>query len=255
MKIGFGKKIGLALGGGAVRGFAHIGVLKALDEAGIRPSYVAGTSAGSLVGSLFCAGLSWKEIIEATRDLDWKDLVNPSIPSMGLVKAENLENIIDRLVRKRGIEALEIPFRAVATDLVSGRAVVFSRGPVGLAVRASCSIPGIFIPIEDGERLLVDGGIVNNVPADVAADMGAEFVIAVDVASGNHVRRPGSIAEVMFRSMNILIARTASLGLSKVDLVVRPDIAEFSFHDASKRFALIDKGEAAMKQALLDFRP
>jgi NTE family protein len=244
------KKLGLALGGGAVLGFAHAGVLKALTEAGFCPSAVAGTSAGSLFGALFCAGLSWRDIFEASEKISWMDLITPTVPVMGLLKAEGLEKVVKKLTDGKNMEDLAIPFRAVATDLATGREVVIDSGPVARAVRASCSIPGIFTPLEEGGRLLADGGLVNNVPADTVRAMGADYVIAVDVMSAADGQRPSNIGEVIFRSMTILIAGTNSAGLAQADLIVRPDLAGFSPHDMKKKREIIAAGEEAMKRLL-----
>jgi NTE family protein len=244
------KKLGLALGGGAVLGFAHVGVLKALTEAGFRPAFVAGTSAGSLFGALFCAGLSCQDIIEASEKISWMDLITPAVPLMGLLKAEGLEKVVKKLTDDKTIEDLNIPFRAVATDLAGGKEVVIAGGSVARAVRASCSIPGIFIPLEEEGRLLADGGLVNNVPADIVRAMGADYVIAVDVICAADGRKPSNIGEVIFRSMTILIAGTNSAGLVHADLMVRPDLAGFSPHDMKKKHEIVAAGEEAMKRLL-----
>ena len=244
------KCLGLALGGGAVLGFAHIGVLKALEEAGLRPAAVAGTSAGSLFGALYCAGLSWQDILAASGKISWLDLVTPTVPVMGLLKAEGLEKTIGNLTGGKNIEDLNIPFRAVATDLATGREVVMASGSAARAVRASCSIPGIFTPMEDEGRLLADGGLVNNIPADVVRELGASYVIAVDVVSAADGRKPANIGEVIFRSMTILIAGTNPIGLRQADLIVRPDLAGFSPHDMGKKQKIVEAGEEAMKKLL-----
>jgi len=243
-------KLGLALGGGAVLGFAHLGVLKVLTEAGYTPSAVAGTSAGSLFGGLFCAGLSCEEIRAASEKISWLDLITPTVPLMGLLKADGLEKVIARLAGNKNIEELAIPFRAVATDLVTGKEVVFDSGPLARAVRASCSVPGIFAPLEDGQRLLADGGILNNVPADVVRGMGADYILAVDVINAAGGKKPSNIGEVIFRSMTILIAGTNPEGLRKADIVLRPELSGFSPTDMSKKDAIITAGEAAMRAAL-----
>ncbi|TVQ39098.1 MAG: patatin family protein [Spirochaetaceae bacterium] len=251
--LGIGKKVmGLALGGGAVRGFAHIGVLKALAEADIKPHYVAGTSVGSLIGALYCAGHSWSEIEEKAVRIEWKDLVKPTFPKLGVVKPDGLRDMIDELVEGRHIEDLEIPYAAVAVDLVSATEVVFESGPISTAVLASCSIPGIFVPVETEDAVLVDGGVLNAVPADVVKRMGAEYVVAVDLnadAQGSR-ERPDSILDVTARSMALFMNATASKGLSYADCVVQPDLKGFSYHDMSNREEMVRRGETAMKHAL-----
>jgi NTE family protein len=244
------KKLGLALGGGAALGFAHIGVLKALTEAGFEPSAIAGTSAGSIFGALFCAGMSWQEIREASKKISWMSIVSPAVPAMGLLKNEGLEKIITKLTGEKNIEDLPLPFRAVATDLITGKEVILDRGPLARAVQISCSIPGIFVPFEDGGRLLADGGLVNNVPADVARAMGADYVIAVNVISATDGKKPRNIGEVIFRSIMILQAGVNPNTLRQADLLVRPNLAGFSPQDISKKEEIIAAGEEAMKEML-----
>ena len=244
------KKLGLALGGGAVLGFAHLGVLKALTEAGFSPAAIAGTSAGSLFGALYCAGLSCDEILAASEKISWLDLIVPTVPAMGLLKADGLEKVMTKLTGGKTIEELSIPFRAVATDLATGKKVLIGSGSLARAVRISCSIPGIFTPFDEEDRLLADGGLVDNVPADTVRAMGADYVIAVDVVSAADGRKPSNIGEVIFRSMTILIAGTNPAGLKDADCLVRPDLAGFSPHDMKKKHEILAAGEQAMKALL-----
>lgn len=258
----FGEKkhFGLALGGGAARGIAHIGVLKALDQAGLKPSFVAGTSVGSLIGALYCAGLSWQQIWQEAEDLDWPDLVKVTMPRMGLVNADKLETLVDTLLEGKSIEELPVPFQAVAVDLVSGKEAILTSGPVGRAVRASCSLPGIFTPMEDGVRLLADGGIVNNLPAIQVREMGADYVVAVDLAfSGwDQRKKPSNLLEVLLTSTFILMGNTGSQGRHASDLLVVPELAGFGFHDMSRKQEMLDLGYQAMQsklEALVSFPP
>lgn len=246
------KTLGLALGGGAARGFAHLGVLKALSEAGIRPNFVAGTSAGSVVGALFCAGHSWEEILHKTATMKWKHLVTLTLPRLGLVRPEGLRELIDALVGGGTMEDLDIPFAAMAVDLVAARPVVIDTGPVTDAVVASCSIPGIFVPVERNGTLLVDGGVLNAVPADTARSMGATFVMGVDLNADVHGSKehPENLVEVIIRSMALMMGATSSRGLEEADWVVRPDLAGFSYHDMSRRDEMVERGEQATLQAL-----
>jgi NTE family protein len=245
------RKIGLALGGGAARGLAHIGVLKVLQEEGIRIHCVAGTSAGSLIGSLFCAGLSWEKIKEIAQDIDWSDLVSPTWPSLGIVNPDKLEKTVNKFVQKKRFEDLSIPFRAVAVDITSGEEVVLRSGSVARAVRASCSIPGIFQPTEVEGRLLVDGGLVNDVPTDVVRDMGADRVIGVDLNADRVVpKRPENLIEIFFRSLNILIHNSAQKARRVADVMVVPRLAGFAYHDLSRLDELIARGEQAMRDQI-----
>jgi NTE family protein len=250
----FGKKktFGLALGGGATRGFAHIGVLKALDEAGLKPAFVAGTSVGSLIGALYCSGLSWQQIWQEAENLNWPDLAQVTMPTMGLVNLDKMETLVDRLVEGRTIEELPVPFRAVALDLVSGSEIILGSGPLGRAVRASCSIPGVFTPLDDGKRLLADGGIVNNLPTRQVREMGADFVVSVDIVySGwDKQKKPSNLLEVLFASTFIFMNNTGAQGRNTSDLLVVPDLARFGFHDMSRKQEMIDLGYKAMQPHL-----
>ncbi|UCF97676.1 MAG: patatin-like phospholipase family protein [Spirochaetaceae bacterium] len=242
------RKIGLALGGGAARGLAHIGVLKVLEEEGIVIHRVAGTSAGSLIGSLFCAGLGWQKIAEVARNIDWGNLVSPTWPSLGLVSPDKLEKTLNDILRRKRFEELAVPFRAVAVDIASGEEVVLNSGAVARAVRASCSIPGIFEPTEFEGRLLVDGGLVNDVPTDVVKDMGAELVIGVDLNADRVInRRPENLIEIFYRSLNILIYNSTQRARRVADVMVVPELQGFAYHDLSRLDELIARGTKAMR--------
>jgi NTE family protein len=176
-------RVGLALGGGAARGFAHIGVIKVLEAQGIVPDLIAGTSAGSVVGALYAAGLDGFELQKVGMELDEATLADWSFPSRGLFKGEALQDFVNRQVRQKPLERLGKPFAAVATDLKSGEMVAFRTGNTGMAVRASSAVPGIFKPVAIREREYVDGGLTSPVPVRAVKAMGADFVIAVDVGS------------------------------------------------------------------------
>ena len=245
------KKIGLALGGGAARGLAHIGVLKVLEDESIAVNCVAGTSAGSLVGSLFCAGLRWTQIKKVAEGIDWGDLVRPTWPSLGIVNPDKLEKTLNRLMQNKSFGDLSIPFRAVAVDISSGEEVVLRSGSVAKAVRASCSIPGIFEPIELEGRLLVDGGLVNDVPTDVVRDMGADLVVGVDLNADRVApKRPENLLEIFYRSLNILIRNSAQRASRIADVMVVPRLEGFAYHDLSRLDELVVEGERAMRDQL-----
>jgi len=184
--INFNKPVGLALGGGSARGWAHIGVIRALSEAGIDIDYIAGTSIGSVVGSVFSAG-NIGTLEEVAVRLDWKQiayLFDVVLPKSGLIDGKKVAGFVQNHLKKTNIEELPIPFCAVSTDLNTGKEVVIREGDIIEAVRASISIPGIFTPVRNNGRILVDGGLVNPVPVSVAREMGADFVIAVDLSHG-----------------------------------------------------------------------
>ncbi|RKX25286.1 MAG: patatin [Candidatus Zixiibacteriota bacterium] len=184
--VNFNQSVGLALGGGSARGWAHIGVIRALTEAGIDIDYIAGTSIGSVVGSVFAAG-NIKDLEEVAVRLDWKQiayLFDVVLPKSGLIDGKKVAGFVRNHLRKTNIEELPIPFCAVSTDLNTGDEVVIREGDIIEAVRASISIPGIFTPVRNNGRILVDGGMVNPVPVSVVKEMGADFVIAVDLSHG-----------------------------------------------------------------------
>jgi NTE family protein len=246
-----GGKIGLALGGGAARGLAHIGVLKVLEEQRIGIHFIAGTSAGSLIGSLYCAGFSWQRIKDTARDIDWSDLVSPTWPTLGIVSPQKLEKTLNRLLGSKRFEDLNIPFRAVAVDITSGEEVVLGSGSVARAVRASCSIPGIFEPTELEGRLLVDGGLMNDVPTDVVRDMGADRVIGVDLNADRVVpKRPENLIEIFYRSLNILIYNSAQRARRVADLMMVPRLQGFAYHDLGRLDELIERGERAARDQM-----
>jgi len=250
------KKIGLALGGGAVRGFAHLGVLKVLEEAGVVPSYITGTSVGSLVGALYSAGLSADKITDIAREIGWKDLVKPTLPKLGLLKTDGIAELVDRLAQGSLIEELKIPFKAVAVDLSRGKVIAFDKGPLGKAVQASCSIPGIFEPVKEGESLLLDGGIINNLPADLVREMGAEYVIAVDLNAdlAEEASSPKGIFEILITSFMRMMSATGTLGREEADCLITPDLAGYNYHDMDQMEDLFIEGKKAAEKALPELR-
>jgi NTE family protein len=246
-----GTRLGIAFGGGAARGFAHIGVLKVLAEKGIRADVAAGTSAGSLVGALYCAGRSWEEIRDIARDIDWPDLVSPTWPSLGLVKTDKLESVIAEQLEGRSFAELEIPFSAVAVDVQRGEVVVLDEGSVARAVRASASIPGIFEPTVVDGRYLVDGGLMDDVPVDVVREKGATVVLGINLNRDRiSTGPPRNMVDILLRSLNILIYRSTQAASRSVDVMVSPDLAGFAYQDLQRVDELIERGEMAMREKL-----
>ncbi|WP_455381398.1 patatin-like phospholipase family protein [Salinispira pacifica] len=248
-------RVGLALGGGAARGFAHIGVLKVLEEEQIPIDFVAGTSIGSLVGALHCAGFSWQEIVSSTKNVNWGDLVKPIWPSLGLVQSDKLEQVIGKSINSATFDQLRVPFKAVAVDIVEGEVVILDSGPIAPAVRASCSIPGIFTPAEIEGRLLVDGGVLNSVPADVVRSMGADVVIAVNL-NGDRKKhgKPENVLDVMFYSFNLMVARSTDRTMRYADVVIEPDLHDLSYYALKKRDVAIERGEEATRSRIAAIR-
>ncbi len=240
------RKLGLALGGGAARGFAHLGVLKVLEEVGVVAEYVAGTSAGALVGALYAAGYSYRDILDTADGLNWGQLGKPAVPTMGLLNPEPLEELVDELVEGADIEDLPIPFCAVVTDLVTASEVRLTKGKVSKAVRASCSVPGVFVPLEYDGMVLVDGGLTNNLPSEAARELGADWVVAVDLNEGlAEGKVPNNIIDVITMSLMITFNRSNVRGYSGSDMIIRPALADFSYQDMNRRDELVAAGEQA----------
>jgi len=239
------KKIGLALSGGSVRGAAHLGVLEVLEREDIRPDCVAGVSAGSAVGALYCAGLNLDEIKRLALGLQWRKLGRVTRPRLGFFDGKRLEEYLEEIIGPLRFEELEIPFAAVAVDIVRGELVVLKEGPVAPAVRASCAIPGLFTPVEREEQILVDGGVLNNLPVSVLRDMGADYVIAVDLLPPTiWGARPQNLFEMVYLTYYTLL-RPAHGEASGADCLIVPDIAKFNWVDFSQVPALIEKGRQA----------
>jgi NTE family protein len=243
------RRTGLVLSGGAVRGAAHLGVLQVFDEHGIRPDLVVGASAGAVVGGLYCAGLSPVELQQIGSEMSWGRLGRLVRPGLGFLDIGRMEKVIDELTGGVTIEELKIPFAAVAVDILTRELIVLRQGPLARAVRASASLPGIFTPLEDGDRLLIDGGALNNLPVCVAQDMGAAYTIAVDLVPPPvaPMERPENILEMWALSIYIVLrARYTDANLA--DVCIQPDIAHTSFFDFGQIDSLVQKGREAALQ-------
>lgn len=243
--------VALALGGGAARGIAHIGVLKVLAEEGIAVRAIAGTSVGGVVGAAFAVGRDWRWMLEEARRLRWSQLVQPVVPRMGMLATERLERYLERTLGATRFEDLSIPFAVVAVDVSAGEEVVLRTGPLAPAIRASCSLPGIFAPVTLGGRMLVDGGLLNDVPADVARTLADGPVLAVKLNGGSREpSRPRSILDVITASFAIVALHGIQRGLAAADVVVAPDLGRASYRDLRKVDELAAAGERAAREAL-----
>ncbi|MCL4475313.1 MAG: patatin-like phospholipase family protein [Nitrospirae bacterium] len=243
-------KVALVLGAGSSRGFAHIGVLKVLESNKIPIHMIVGTSAGSFVGSLYAYGFNAFQLQKMSFSLEKGDIIDLTIPDNGFIKGEKLEEFINSTVKNTPLEKMRIPFYPVATDIQTGQEVVFGKGNTGTAVRASCSIPGIFRPVKSEGRMYVDGGVVSPVAVDVARRMGADVVIAVDIASAVSEVQPESTIDTMLQSVSIMYSKLSVIQLNKADVVIKPKVAYIGASDFSKRHEAVLEGEKAALEAL-----
>ena len=241
-KLKKNKKIGLALGGGAVLGAAHIGVLKALKEHDISISYVSGTSIGAFVSAFLAFEKTWEKIEEIAKDLNWLDISGMSLSQFGLLSNKKLGKLITEHIGDVNFEDAKIPVAMIATDITSGDKVVLNKGNIAQAVMASTCIPGIFVPVEIEDRLLVDGGIVENVPITPLEDMGAEVIIGVDLNAEHARKKPENIIEVLLRSFDFLIKTATELQTAEADILIKPDLSDFNMVDIDQADDLIEVG-------------
>ena len=247
-------RIGIALGGGAARGFAHIGVIKMLEANGLTPDIVAGTSAGSLVGALYAGGMDVFSLQQRAVALDETSIRDVSLFSGGLIKGEKLQDYVNESLGQRPFKRLRKPFAVVATRLDDGARTVFVHGDVGQAVRASCSIPGVFAPMKIGDRTFVDGGLVSPVPVDAARELGADFVIAVDISSKANGQKPENLLGIVNQSITIMGQRLGAQELARADVVIRPNVNAIGAVEFEQRSNAIIEGEKAALQALPQIR-
>lgn len=247
-------KIGLALGGGAARGFAHIGVIKVLEGQGIVPDLVVGTSAGSVVGALYTGGYSGFELQKIAFELEESSVSDYMMPSRGFIKGEQLQNFINKALKNRGIEALTKPFGAVATDLQNGDMIVFRRGNAGMAVRASSSVPGVFQPVSINNHEYVDGGLVSPVPVNATRSMGADIVIAVDISKKPSGAKTEGTFDVLMQTFTIMGKSINNLELVGADIVIQPNTDMIGSADFEGKHLAILEGERAAQAAVPQIR-
>ncbi|HEV3470966.1 MAG TPA: patatin-like phospholipase family protein [Pyrinomonadaceae bacterium] len=247
-------RLGLALSGGAARGVAHVGVLKAFEAEGVPVDCVAGTSAGALVGGAYAAGMSVAELEEVARNLRWRDLGRVTLSRLGVQSSARMEEYVRARFPVTRFEELRIPFAAVATDLHTGAAVVMrDEGDVAFAVRASCALPGWYVPVVDTQgRQLVDGGLVANLPTGAARALGAEVVVAVDVnyEGAKFMGSPTSVIGVLLQSI-IVVQRTAVVHQRQAaDVVISPEVGHIRWDEMTRAGELLAAGEEAARAAL-----
>ena len=245
-------KLGLALGGGAARGFAHVGVLQVLEEAGIKPDLVVGTSAGSFVAALYASGKTAAQLQTVAETMEEAALTDWTVPLMGrgMMRGDALARYVNNQVAGRRIEDFKMPLGIVATDLNTGQGVMFQRGDVATAVRASSAVPSVFEPVKIGTREFVDGGLVSPVPVRYARQMGADYVLAVDISSTPEGNKTSDMFKILLQTFTIMSKSINAFELKEADLVVHPDLVGVGSAEFSARKRSIEAGRAAMLQAL-----
>lgn len=236
------KKIGLALGGGAVLGAAHIGVLKAMHEHGIEINAISGTSIGALIGALYAFGKSPDEIEEIALGINWKKLSSFSLSRFGVLSNEKIGDIISEHFGDVHFSDAKMALNMVATDITTGEKVILGEGSVKEAVMASCCLPGLFIPVEIDGRLLVDGGLVENVPCRTLKEHDIDYTIAVDLNAKHSFKKPEGIVGVLLNTFDFIFNASTSLQLQESDFVIRPDLSRFNAINTSQIEALIESG-------------
>jgi len=243
-------KVAIVLGAGAAKGFAHIGVLKVLESHRIPVHMVVGTSVGSLVGSLYAYGYNPYELQTIAFAISKDDVADYTIPDNGFIKGEKLENFVNNKVKYTTIDKFKIPFYAVATNIQTGEEMVFGRGNTGRAVRASCSIPGVFNPVMIGDKAYVDGGVVSPVAIDVARKFGADVVIVVDISSSLSSTTPTGTFETIIQAVEIMHNKMSIIQLKNADVVIKPKVGTIGSSDFTKRHEAIMEGEKAAAEAI-----
>ncbi|GHD65828.1 patatin-like phospholipase family protein [Jeongeupia chitinilytica] len=243
-------RVGLALGGGAAKGFAHIGVIKMLEANGIKIDTVAGTSAGSVVGGLYASGLDAFALQEKAFGLDEAAIRDVSLLNGGIVKGQKLQDFVNQLVGNRPIDKFTKPFGAVATELDTGKRTVFVRGNAGQAIRASSSIPGVFEPALIAGKRYVDGGVVSPVPVDAARELGADIVIAVDISTKAGNKAPSGLIGTVNQAVVIMGQKLGEQELTRADVVIRPKVGKIGPTDFDQKNQAILEGEKAALAAV-----
>jgi len=243
--------IGLALGGGFARGFAHLGVLQVLEQNQIAISHIAGTSVGSILGAAYASGAPLSRIIATCRTLRFRDIARWRVSRLGLASNNRLGDLIERVFESRQFEELRIPLAVVATDLTSGEPVVFTQGHLVDAIRASCAFPGLFEPVEIGTRCLADGGLVAPVPTLAARELGATSVVGISVGmQDGHRGAPTNIFQVVSRAVSAAQKHQLEIWERHADIVLRPDVQSLAWDDFDRAEQAIEAGAVAARRAL-----
>jgi NTE family protein len=241
-------RLGLALSGGTAKVIAHLGVLRALEEAGLRPDRLAGTSGGSLLAVLYSSGLSLDDLMDHANDVNWRKLANVHLPRLGLLSSQRIEDFVRDLLGELRFEDLRIPTKVVATNLLTGQKTVFSRGPIAPIIRASCSIPQIFAPVEIDGGLYSDGGIIEYLPLETLLEYGCRVNVGVHLgAYPDFSQPPRHLLGMIMRVIGVVALRNARYSAPLADVLIRPDMHEFSGFDLNRAEAMIEVGYEATR--------
>lgn len=247
-------KIALVLGGGGTRGFAHVGVIKALEAQGIFPDIVVGTSVGSAIGALYSAGYTGFQLQEMSIPMKEERVIDWSWPNRGLFTGKPLQNFINQSVKQQPLEKLRRTFAVVATDLASGEKIIFRTGNTGVAVSASCAVPGVFQPVIINGKSYVDGGLVRPVPASEARALGADFVIAVNISNLPQNNKTETTVDVLMQTFDIMSQTINRYELTNADVVIRPVTKEIAQGSLDDRHLAIMEGEKAVAAVLPELK-
>ena len=247
--------VALVLGSGGARGYAHIGVIEVLEQQGIHPDFIVGTSAGSIVGSIYASGKTAAELHDIALNLKPNDVRDVDVSLKGFFNGQKVENYINRQVNNTPLQNLKIPMYVVATELKNGEKTVFNYGNTGQAVRASTAIPSMFVPTKIGDTEYVDGGLVSPVPVQVARDLGADIVIAVDILAQPIHTETSNVWGLFNQNINIMQGRLAEEELKNADIVIQPDLKEKAhIFDVTGREMAIQAGVDAANEKVADLQ-
>ncbi|MBM7623804.1 patatin-like phospholipase family protein [Sporohalobacter salinus] len=242
--------IGLALGAGAAKGIAHIGVLQALKEENVNIDYLAGTSIGSMIGGFYAAGLDLEWLESIAYQINWDLLTDLTVPRKGLIAGDKVKEFVQLLTKSKKFSDLDIPFAAVATDIEKGEEIVLQEGLVAEAIRASTSIPGVYVPYQIGDRLLVDGAILNRVPVNVVQNLGADIIIGVDVSFDFQGNEVNNIFDVILTSIRIMEQEVYNTRIIETDVLIKPEVGHIAPQDLDRAEECVAAGIEAAQKAL-----
>jgi len=237
-----GKKVALALGGGSVLGGVHVGVLKALQEYDVEIKSISGTSAGGIVASLYAFGKTPKEIEQIVLNFEWKNLVTLTLSKFAILSNDKIGEMIKENIGNTNIEDAKIPLSMIATDITNGQKVILEKGSTSDAIMATTCVPGIFIPVELDGRLLVDGGIIENIPLSCLIDKDVDFIIGVDLVCEHSHKKPQNIIEVLYNSFNFLVKANKLMQSKEADIIIKPDLSNYNAIDLAQMKELIEIG-------------